>query len=167
MAEIKEVTPIEGERWSFHVHSRSRPGLRHRVDLEAYNWNGACDCEDFNFNREPDLRRGAAAHDDWRCYHLRVARSFVMEEVFPMLAKAMGGPKMPTPGAGQSTLTRAKRSIKDIKDVGDLISLRNEITALIDEQIDHESDHPDSNPSRESQRPAPKVYNLQSRQYTR
>lgn len=42
--------------------SRSRPGQRHTVDLEARNGAGACDCEDFRFRSgEPDFVE---------CYHI-------------------------------------------------------------------------------------------------
>jgi hypothetical protein len=48
------VLEIEGEPLRFHVASRSGhdPYL---VDLEEYDFNGKCGCQDFEFRREPFL----------------------------------------------------------------------------------------------------------------
>lgn len=164
MATIPEVQEIEGERWSFLVKSRSRPTHKPwRVDLEAYTWNGACDCEDFHFSREPDLRRGAKASDDLRCHHILRARSYLFEEIFPKLAVAMGGPKMASPGAGYSPSTRVKHDLKAIQNVGDLIALRTMIDAQIEERLEHHgTDKQNRGNQREPQRPAPKIYHLKN-----
>lgn len=158
---FEEVQPIEGKRWCFRVHSRSRPELFHEVDLEAYTWNGACACENFMFAHAPELERGAKASDDMRCYHIITARSYVMEYVFPKLALAMGGPKMATAGEGESAATRAKQAIKSIRDVSLLMELRQLITGQIDEVVGRDYENA-SNPkqSAEPRRSAQKVYHL-------
>ena len=166
MPTTEECTPVEGMRWTFDIKSRSRPTQKPwRVDLEAYHWNGACDCEDFRFNKESDLSHGAKPSDDYRCYHILTARSYVMEEIFPLLAKALGGPTMAEPGAGESQMTQAKKAIRALQGhVPNLIELRQMITGLIDECYE---DQTDSQPSPEPQRPAQKIYHLQDRQFTR
>lgn len=93
MAEIK---PEEGSWVVYFVHSRTRASIYWRVDLEAYDWNGACDCEHFKFHCEPNLVRGAKASDDFRCYHIKMARSHVMDEVFPTLLEAIRKKQQPT-----------------------------------------------------------------------
>lgn len=166
MPTIEECKPVEGERWIFEIKSRSRPTQKPwRVDLEAYNWNGACDCEDFRMSREKDLTLGAKPGDDYRCYHILTARSYVLEEVFPLLAKALGGPKMPTPGEGTSAMTRAKDAIRGLQGrVSNLMELRQMITGLIDECYEEQTD---SQPDPKPERPAQKIYHLQDRQFSR
>lgn len=161
---FQEVQIIEGKRWCFEVHSRSRPGQKHEVDLEAYSWNGACACENFHFAHGKDLEHGAKPSDDLRCYHILTARSYVMEEIFPKLAKALGGPKMVNAGEGQSHQARAREAIQSVKDVGLLMQLRQ----LIDKQIDDiigENEHEtetDSNQDSEPERAPQKVYHLET-----
>lgn len=73
--------------------SASRPGKQWRVDLESFGFNGQCDCENFNFGCYADLSRGAKPSDDYRCKHIRDARSFVLDNMFPQIAKGFkGGP---------------------------------------------------------------------------
>lgn len=169
---MQEVTPVEGMRWTFHVRSRSRPTQKPWVvDLEAYNWSGACDCEDFHFSREPDLKAGAKAGDDYRCYHILVCRSYVMEEIFPKLAQALGGPRMPTPGEGAGARTRARELIESIKTVPGLMELRQLITGRIDELTDNEHQEPTGEPDPDAepkpQRAAQKIYHLQDERSAR
>lgn len=73
------VQPIEGEPLRFFVASR-RPGVEHYlVDLEEYNFNGWCPCEDFEFRMKPSLERGAAPAPTLRCWHIKQARRFFCE----------------------------------------------------------------------------------------
>lgn len=166
MPTIEECKPVSGERWIFEIKSRSRPTQKPwRVDLEAYNWNGACDCEDFRFSREKDLTLGAKPGDDYRCYHILTARSYVMEEIFPKLAMALGGPRMPTPGEGTSAKTRAREAIKALRgDVANLMEMRQLITGQIEESYEEQTDS-DSSP--EPKRTPPKIYHLEDRRFER
>ena len=64
-------------RW--FVPSRSREGVEHLVDLEAYGGNGRCECEHFQFTLERRLKQrldaGAPASDVTRCHHINEARA--------------------------------------------------------------------------------------------
>jgi hypothetical protein len=51
-------------------------GTIYTVDLECYRGNGQCDCENFRFNMEPKLARGADKSDSLRCKHIQVCRAF-------------------------------------------------------------------------------------------
>lgn len=155
MPKIEEVTPIKGERWSFNVHSSSRPGMMWRVDLEGFKWNGHCPCENFMFNHAPTLTRGAAPSDEHRCRHIKRARSYVMEVIFPMIAARMVC--CPTP------MDRGREAIASIEAMNDLVALRQFIDQKID-NITNESE-PETNPEPggEPRRPSPKIYNLESR----
>ncbi len=84
-----EVTPIEGETFTFMVSSRSRPSAPHRVEIDAYGFNGACSCESHKFRNEPKLCRGAKAEDALRCVHIRRARSYFLDEILPVIAKSL------------------------------------------------------------------------------
>lgn len=158
---FEEVTIIEGKRWCFEVHSRSRPGQKHEVDLEAYSWNGMCACENFHFAHGKDLEHGAKPSDDLRCYHILAARSYVMEEIFPKLAKALGGPRMQTAGEGPSPAHRAKEAILSVRDPGLLMQLKQ----IIDQQIDKLTGRdyePNPEQSSESNRHPQKIYSLET-----
>lgn len=43
------------------VISRSRPGVKHVVELEHYDFNGVCSCESFTLNLEKFLKHGISA----------------------------------------------------------------------------------------------------------
>jgi len=74
-----EVEPIFGERWCYHVRSRSGHQA-YRVDLEAFEGNGQCDCLHFETRFKPILSRGIAR--DWlRCYHILRARGLVLNAI--------------------------------------------------------------------------------------
>src|SRR5437773_724807 len=74
------VEPIAGELFRFHVRSRSRPGEAWLVDIEEYDFNGFCSCETFIFRMQPLLERGERG-PHLRCYHLNVARMFLLDEL--------------------------------------------------------------------------------------
>jgi hypothetical protein len=42
----------------YHVNSRKKAKVTYLIELDAYNFNGICQCEDFVFNKEKHLRRG-------------------------------------------------------------------------------------------------------------
>ena len=59
---------IDGEPFRLYVQSSSRRQMRFLVDLESYNWNGECSCENFTMTRINDVRAGKRS----RCKHLDV-----------------------------------------------------------------------------------------------
>lgn len=71
---LREVTPVHGEMGVYLVESRSRPAIQHRVDVLAYNGNGACGCEHFEIRVRGTLERGAKPAIHLECRHLAVAR---------------------------------------------------------------------------------------------
>lgn len=71
---LPEVTPLQGEFGVYLVESRSRPGIKHRVDVLAYGGNGACGCEHFEIKFRGTLERGAKPAYRLKCRHLAVAR---------------------------------------------------------------------------------------------
>lgn len=70
-----DVEVIDGEKYRYHVHSRSG-GKPHLVDLCEYGFNGQCDCEDFRFRCEPKLSRGIPVDQSLRCRHLKLAHAY-------------------------------------------------------------------------------------------
>lgn len=78
---IKRVEPVDGETLCYWVQSETRPGIRHRVDLTAYDGNGACGCERFEFACRGHLERGAKKAARFRCSHIRSAREFAFDEL--------------------------------------------------------------------------------------
>ena len=85
-SEVWGVSPIEGELFRFHVRSRTR-GIQHLVDLEEYEWNGACSCEHFTLRFRRQLEDGAAPGNSRRCDHIKRARDYALEELLPLVAK--------------------------------------------------------------------------------
>ena len=45
----------------YWVWSRHKPGVKYLVEIDAYKFNGICQCESFTFKLEPLLRRGFTA----------------------------------------------------------------------------------------------------------
>ncbi len=84
-----DVERIAGETFSFFVASESRATSPHRVEIDAYHFNGACSCPDFKCRKEPKLSRGAKPSDELRCRHVRKARSYFLDEILPILAKEL------------------------------------------------------------------------------
>lgn len=64
----------------FLVRSRKRDGVKHLVQLDAYNYNGACGCENFCNPLLRKLREGALPSDETRCYHIRRVREVLMDK---------------------------------------------------------------------------------------
>lgn len=86
------VQPIAGETFRFYVDSKSRPDMPHLVDLESYRWGGQCSCENFKFRHEKalsELGPKSIPDDSFRCSHIKAARSYYMDEIFPKLAAAI------------------------------------------------------------------------------
>lgn len=83
---LVRVEPVHGETFVYWVQSLSRAGVRHRVELQAYNGNGACGCESFEFKCRGHLERGAARGSRFRCSHIRAAREFAMDDLMDRIA---------------------------------------------------------------------------------
>lgn len=71
---LREVVPLQGELGVYLVESRSRPTIQHRVDVLAYNGNGACGCEHFEIKFRGKLERGAKPARELACRHLKLCR---------------------------------------------------------------------------------------------
>lgn len=81
-----EVEEIPGELFCYRVSSNSRPGQKHRVELEDYRWNGSCACEAFGFRYRKELENGSKPSNSLRCEHIKAARAHVLDNVLPKLA---------------------------------------------------------------------------------
>src|SRR4051812_22136675 len=97
MPVVEDVEEIGHEHFRFYVISRADQTHKHLVDLEGYRFNGWCGCERFKFACEPELSRGAKPDDRLRCWHIKRARSYFMDNILPKLAEALHGPKAPAP----------------------------------------------------------------------
>jgi hypothetical protein len=76
----------------YHVGSRTRPQVKHLVDLELYGGNGACSCEHFTFKLEPYLKKGARSETGGlRCWHINRARERLADDVVRQAAKQLSG----------------------------------------------------------------------------
>jgi hypothetical protein len=76
----------------YHVQSRTRPQVKHLVDLELYGGNGACSCEHFTFKMEPHLKRGARSETGGlRCWHIQQARDRLADDVVSRAAGQLNG----------------------------------------------------------------------------
>ena len=85
------VEPVQGEPLVFFVQSKSRAGVKHRVDFNEFSPNGSCTCEDFlNFGRmESRLRHGSQMGPATQCEHIRRAGTYVRLVTISNLAKAL------------------------------------------------------------------------------
>jgi len=60
----------------FFIGSRSHPDA-HRVDICEWDGLGSCECQNYIFNIEDQLRKGFRS-DHLRCYHVRQVHKFVV-----------------------------------------------------------------------------------------
>lgn len=74
----------------FLVRSRKRPEVKHLVQLDAYNFNGACGCENFCNPILRKLREGAPPSDDTRCYHIKAARERLLDRFLREVSSHQG-----------------------------------------------------------------------------
>lgn len=88
---LKLVRPIPGEPMRMYIPSRSDSKMCYLVDLEEYDFNGACSCQDFQFNREKLLKNGATPNGETKCWHLKVGRESFLEKCLRMVAERMAG----------------------------------------------------------------------------
>jgi len=73
------VAPIPGEPGRYYVQSKSRPNVRHIVDLTELGFNGQCCCEQFEYRCHPAFlaeARGAVHPRKHRCEHIRRALEY-------------------------------------------------------------------------------------------
>jgi hypothetical protein len=73
---------------TYDVDSRSRGhlGTRHRVELDAWDGNGECVCEHFQWRLLPMLKAGAKTNgDNFRCHHIKEAREEFVSEVMSLI----------------------------------------------------------------------------------
>jgi hypothetical protein len=73
------VEEIPGEPLRFLVHSRTAELKQYLVDLEEFDFNGQCGCDNFEYRFQPMLKKGAPASDQLRCWHIRQSRQFFLE----------------------------------------------------------------------------------------
>lgn len=89
---ILTLLRINGEALRFHVLSRTNLAVRYLVDLESFNFNGECGCEDFEFRHAPVLCRQVkpVPSDRTRCYHIRAARNWILDtRLLPEISHAV------------------------------------------------------------------------------
>jgi|VirMetMinimDraft_7_1064189.scaffolds.fasta_scaffold00064_42 hypothetical protein len=70
---------------SMRVVSKSRKDIEHIVDLGAYQGNGDCTCEHFDFRLRPKIE-GRTERGFRRCAHIEAARSALVDIVISKLA---------------------------------------------------------------------------------
>jgi hypothetical protein len=70
------------------VDSRSRTGVQHVVELDLYQGNGGCSCEDFTFRLAPMLRDGMDDKDGdlLRCDHIVACRKKLVDDIIEQIA---------------------------------------------------------------------------------
>lgn len=77
------VEPWDGPL-RFLVHSASRDGEKHGVDLAGHLNNGTCQCENFTFVQTKAIH---AKEPGWhRCRHIKLAREFLVQRVVEIMA---------------------------------------------------------------------------------
>lgn len=65
-------TRFHGERARWLVQSNSQPGVPVFVDMDEYDGNGWCACEDFQFRKQPQLEASVRASDGTlQCRHIK------------------------------------------------------------------------------------------------
>lgn len=70
-----DVEPIPGEAFRLYVQSSSRRGIKFLVDLDEFDFNGMCSCEDFSLRRVVEVRDGKKSE----CKHIRIAKDWWAE----------------------------------------------------------------------------------------
>lgn len=90
---------MRGEVWDYPqfilVHSESEEGAAYLVDLCAFPvgknsmgkpiFNGKCQCRDFIFRCEPELKKRSNKGKIFRCKHARWARENVLDYLLPII----------------------------------------------------------------------------------
>ena len=81
-----DVVQIEGEPFRLYVQSSSRAGVQFLVELDAFDFNGQCSCEDFSMRRIDDVRSGKES----QCKHLRCAERWWAKMMMRRIKQELG-----------------------------------------------------------------------------
>lgn len=88
--------PVAGEWFRFYVRSNTRIHMLHLVDLAAYDFNGWCTCEAFQFKHGPRLERGyrdSKGKGVYECDHIRKASRYFARFMAKEMHKRLVPPK--------------------------------------------------------------------------
>lgn len=97
------VSEVPGTVFTYHVESRSEPGMNHTVDLTQRGGHGACTCTHFRMVANPNFKRHGQ-HIPYapkregvsECCHIRAALDYHHVHVtIPMLASFKNGIPQP------------------------------------------------------------------------
>lgn len=80
-----DVEPIPGEAFRVYVQSSSRREIKFLVDLDEFNFNGMCSCEDFSLRRVSDAREGKRSE----CKHIRIAKDWWADMMMRRIKKQL------------------------------------------------------------------------------
>ena len=70
----------------YQVDSESRHGIKHLVEIDAYENNGACACEHFTMRLETVCKQPAfQPSEDTRCKHIKEARNQFINDVIAVV----------------------------------------------------------------------------------
>lgn len=85
------------EAFRFLVPSFTDRKKFHLIDLELWDGNGECMCENFQFRIRPQLARGEAPGNWSQCSHIRALATFLMREVVKRTVAARDTKTVPGP----------------------------------------------------------------------
>ena len=71
----------------FMVDSHTTEDVEYLVEINCYDWNGACACPHFTFRLEPLMKAGAKPSNATRCHHILEARDQFIEDVGALIMK--------------------------------------------------------------------------------
>ncbi len=83
MRTLQELCPgvtKTGDFLTYEVRSKSRPGVKHRVDFTCWGGYGACSCEHFTLKVAPLLREGIKPTRAMECDCITKARRYLAIE---------------------------------------------------------------------------------------
>jgi hypothetical protein len=83
---VSEIVRRYDSNLRYFVRSRSRPEVEHLVELDKWDGNGACMCENFRFDRLRRLKAGATPCEHTRCWHIERAREWLVDKLIRQLA---------------------------------------------------------------------------------
>jgi len=77
----KHPVVVYNPPFQFLVYSDSHPRQPNLVDLVDNSYNGFCSCPDYEYVKGPSNKVG----DEFRCKHIKQARSYFLDEVLPKI----------------------------------------------------------------------------------
>ena len=96
---------------SSRLYVRGSGGIEYLVDLDEYDGNGWCGCQDFAMRRMPRLERGIRNVAQCRCKHIRLARRFFKAyEAYTDLEKNSHQTNLGQESQGDGTLLQAEEA---------------------------------------------------------